>query len=302
MAFVIVSTGGLAGSTLRTVRARSLVVAALAMTLAFVAGGAALGVYLAPALRVDSTAQAPGTLTLDPDRPEHRAMIERVGALSGRLIRLEGEAQRLAQKLGLGAVQAAEDGADSAPQAPSGGPFIASGISALPLRGLGGDLERLARELARLESNLALVADAAVLHDLERMAFPSRSPIAGGRISSGFGHRRDPFTGARARHTGIDMPAAYGTAILASAGGRVRFAGFRSAYGRTVEIDHGDGLVTRYGHASKLLVRAGDIVLPGQKIAAVGSTGRSTGPHVHFEVLRRGTPVEPRLYLARPAG
>ena len=79
----------------------------------------------------------------------------------------------------------------------------------------------------------------------------------------------------------------------------MRFAGYRGAYGKTVEIDHGDGLATRYGHASRLYVHPGEIVLPGQRIAAVGSTGRSTGPHLHFEVLRNGTPVEPRLYLAR---
>jgi len=93
-------------------------------------------------------------------------------------------------------------------------------------------------------------------------------------------------------------PAPFGTPILASAGGRVRYAGPRGAYGRTVEIDHGDGLVTRYGHVSRILVRVGDVLLPGQPVAYVGSTGRSNGPHVHFEVLRDGVPVHPGLYLA----
>jgi murein DD-endopeptidase MepM/ murein hydrolase activator NlpD len=130
------------------------------------------------------------------------------------------------------------------------------------------------------------------------MAFPSRAPIPGVVISSGFGRRIDPFTRQLAQHAGIDYPAWYGTSILASAGGRVRRAGPYGAYGRTVEIDHGDGLVTRYGHASRILVRVGDLVLPGQPIASVGSTGRSTGPHLHFEVLRDGTQVHPRLYLA----
>jgi murein DD-endopeptidase MepM/ murein hydrolase activator NlpD len=129
------------------------------------------------------------------------------------------------------------------------------------------------------------------------MVFPSRTPIPGVAISSGFGRRIDPFTGKLARHAGIDYAAQYGTSILASAGGRVRRAGPYGAFGRTVEIDHGDGLVTRYGHTSRILVRVGDIVLPGQPIAMVGSTGRSTGPHLHFEILRDETPVQPRLYL-----
>jgi len=137
--------------------------------------------------------------------------------------------------------------------------------------------------------------------DLAEMAWPSRYPIAGARISSRFGNRRDPFTRRLARHTGVDMPAPPGTPIVASAGGTVRFAGYRRAYGNSVEIDHGDGLTTRYAHASKVLVRKGQVVLPEQPIATVGSTGRSTGPHLHFEVLRQGRPVEPLGYLGRRA-
>ena len=142
----------------------------------------------------------------------------------------------------------------------------------------------------------------AIAGDLAGMAIPSRYPIAGARISSGFGNRRDPFTKRLARHTGVDLSAPRGTPILASAGGTVRYAGYRRAYGNTVEIDHGRGLVTRYAHASKVLVRAGQVVLPEQAIAMVGSTGRSTGPHLHFEVLRNGTYVEPMNYLKRPGG
>ncbi|MBM2855146.1 MAG: family peptidase [Steroidobacteraceae bacterium] len=143
-----------------------------------------------------------------------------------------------------------------------------------------------------------MVASKLARRDLDQMAFPSRAPIPGVMISSGFGRRIDPFTRRLAQHAGIDYMAPYGTSILASAGGRVRRAGPYGAFGRTVEIDHGDGLVTRYGHTSRILVRVGDIVLPGQPIAMVGSTGRSTGAHLHFEILRDGTPVQPRLYLA----
>ena len=116
-------------------------------------------------------------------------------------------------------------------------------------------------------------------------------------ISSGFGVRRDPFTGRLARHMGLDIPAQQGAAILASGGGRVVWAGFRGPYGNAVVIDHGNGLQTLYGHCSKLFVHTGDLVMPRQKIAAVGSTGRSTGPHLHYEVRIAGTAVSPIPYM-----
>jgi murein DD-endopeptidase MepM/ murein hydrolase activator NlpD len=289
MALLIVSAGRTAGAGLRTVGARSLAAGLGVAALALVALGVALGQRLG-----DSQAGGAAAL-LDASRPDGRALIEHVGTLSGRLLRLESEAERLGRSIGTDAGEAATDAAEDG--APSGGPWVAP---VLPARG--GDvvaaLERFAAELDRVEAVMERIARAAALRDLDGMALPSRFPITGGRISSGFGNRTDPFTGDRARHTGVDFPAPRGAPILASAGGRVRFAGFRGAYGNTVEIDHGNGLVTRYGHASRLFVRRGDLVLPGQKIAAVGSTGRSTGPHLHFEVLRGGRAVEPRLYLA----
>jgi murein DD-endopeptidase MepM/ murein hydrolase activator NlpD len=135
--------------------------------------------------------------------------------------------------------------------------------------------------------------------ELETMAYPNRLPVEGRmpRISSGFGVRHDPFTGRLARHQGLDIPAAHGTPILASGGGRVISAGHRGPYGKAIVIDHGDGMQTLYGHCSKLYVRAGELVMPRQKIAAVGSTGRSTGPHLHFEVIRNGKRVAPGQVL-----
>jgi murein DD-endopeptidase MepM/ murein hydrolase activator NlpD len=191
---------------------------------------------------------------------------------------------------------------------PSGGPLVSATDSAtadlsdltdfteddLAIR-----LSRLDGELDKVDAMVTLLTQATTERQLGNMAYPSRLPVEGGRISSGFGIRRDPFTQRAARHTGLDFRAPYGAPILASAGGRVTFAGRRNAYGNTVEIDHGNGLRTRYGHASRVLVRPGDIVLPGQRIALVGSTGRSTGPHLHFEVIRKGVYVEPRQYLAR---
>ena len=124
------------------------------------------------------------------------------------------------------------------------------------------------------------------------------APCAG-RLTSGFGWRKDPFTGRRMFHGGIDIAARRGTPIEAAAGGTVVFSGWRRGYGRIVVIDHGDGLKTRYAHNSRNLVAKGDSVGKGQKIALVGKSGRTTGPHVHFEVERKGEKIDPSLFLRR---
>jgi murein DD-endopeptidase MepM/ murein hydrolase activator NlpD len=131
------------------------------------------------------------------------------------------------------------------------------------------------------------------------MHLPTRAPVPEAELSSPFGNRGDPITGRRAFHAGLDFAAEYGSPIRAAAGGTVAFAGFRPDFGWMVEIDHGNGLSTRYAHASRLLVAARALVAPGEEIAKLGSSGRSTGPHLHFEVLRHGEPVDPRRYLAR---
>ncbi len=126
---------------------------------------------------------------------------------------------------------------------------------------------------------------------------PGNLPVANARLRSTFGQRADPFNHRTSFHAGIDLAARSGTPILSTAGGRVIFSGHKPGYGNVVEIDHGNALVTRYGHASRLIAREGDRVLPRQHIADVGSTGRSTGPHLHFEVLRDGRPIDPGDYL-----
>jgi murein DD-endopeptidase MepM/ murein hydrolase activator NlpD len=120
-----------------------------------------------------------------------------------------------------------------------------------------------------------------------------------GRVTSGYGVRRDPFTGAPSTHHGLDVGAPDGTPIRSPARGVVLSAGPKGGYGNAVEIDHGDGLVTLYGHASELLVSKGETVEPGQEIATVGSTGRATGPHLHFEVRVAGRPVDPGVALKK---
>lgn len=299
MAFVIFSAGALAQSRMHTVRMRTLVVAAGALVLTVLLSGVAVGFHLgSTSLASGRGAGLPGLPDLDWTQPGNQALIHQIGALSGRLIRLEALASRLAERTS--AAPATATRAQPAPARsvaqPAGGPLIAPLVGSGP--GVSESLLRLDLDLDGLETDLGRVAATLERSDLDGMAFPSREPIPGAPISSGFGRRSDPFTGEPARHMGIDFAAPFGTPIFASAGGRVRYAGPRGAYGRTVEIDHGDGLITRYGHVSRILVRVGDILLPGQQVATVGSTGRSNGPHVHFEVLRDGIPVHPGLYLA----
>jgi murein DD-endopeptidase MepM/ murein hydrolase activator NlpD len=322
VAFVIFSAGPMTHSRLRTVDALPLATGAALVLLLLMAGCFALG-YGSANTGVAQRSPERLAMRLDLDRPEGRALIDRVGALSGRLTLLESEAATLAMRLGVG--KSADDRAAAPPTRrepalavpdtsatrpadplPRGGPFIPLDqaarrpTAALVRHGdLGTGLSRLEDELALLEAVVAQLANLTVAHDLASMAFPNRRPIRAGRTSSGFGTRRDPFSGRPARHEGLDFPAPAGTPILASAGGRVITAGASGAYGNAVVIDHGNGLATLYGHASRVFVRPGDLVMPQQAIATVGSTGRSTGAHLHFEVIRHGIRVEPRDYLAQ---
>ena len=130
-------------------------------------------------------------------------------------------------------------------------------------------------------------------------SLPSLWPVIG-RISSAFGVRRHPIIGRRIFHEGIDIAASFGYPVKASASGKIVFAGARSGYGRTVIIDHGNGLSTWYGHASKLLVKEGQTVKKGDIVAKVGSSGLSTGPHLHFEIRINDEPVDPLKFLDNP--
>ena len=125
---------------------------------------------------------------------------------------------------------------------------------------------------------------------------PSVWPVRGW-ITSGFGRRVSPFTGTYKDHEGLDIATRMGTPIIAPADGRVTYVGVESGYGKLLVIDHGYGVMTRYGHNSKIFTKVGEEIKRGQKIAAVGSTGRSTGPHVHYEVRVNGVPVNPKNYI-----
>lgn len=256
---------------------------------------------------------------------ESRHLVERFGELSGRMIQLETEALELATRIGV--IEEFEERirpdetndvplgreARTPPGSPSGGPMLrpVEGADQGNARTTDSDVRDLFNapltdDLIRIEQNIERLADVfaeldslATAMNHAHMAFPGRKPVHQVAITSGFGNRIDPFSRRRAFHSGVDFPAPRGTPIYASAGGKVIYAANRRHYGLTVEVDHGAGLVTRYAHASKLLVKKGEVVMPGQEIARIGSTGRSTGPHLHFEILKDGHFVDPSIYLAR---
>lgn len=310
MAFVMISTGTVSRSGVRTLSGRALALGGLGAALILLGLGAALGYGLAPVNAGPSPAGAANTAEAAPPSVLPFT-IEQLGALSGRLFKLESQASELGKRLGLPA-GAAKPPAAAAAQEPSAPRAPRSGPPPAPETGSGGPLlppradlpapEALApmqERLAAVEEQLAALGKQAALGQLRQMAFPSQWPIVGAAIGSPFGNRVDPITRRSAFHGGLDFAAEYGSRILASAGGRVSFAGFRPDFGWTVEIEHGNGLLTRYAHASKLLVKRGALVGPHEAIALVGSSGRSTGPHLHYEVLRNGAHTDPRTYLAQ---
>ena len=282
MSVVMIATGlTTGGSRVRTLSFRSLLAAGVFAAAALLGAGIALGSWFtastrAPAKPAESTPATPFAL-------------EQLGALSGRLFRLESQASQLSERIGTRAPKP-----DPAKKPGSGGPMLPPRAALDATDELG----RFEARFARIEQQLAQVADASALQSVALMRLPTRPPIADAELTSTFGNREDPFTGRRAFHAGVDFGADTGTPIHAAAGGTVAFAGFRSDFGWCVEIDHGNGLTTRYAHGSRVLVKAGELVTPGEIVAMVGSTGRSTGPHLHFEVLRDGEAIDPRRYLA----
>jgi murein DD-endopeptidase MepM/ murein hydrolase activator NlpD len=219
------------------------------------------------------------------------AMAVRLGELQAQMLRLENVGDRLARTAGL-----------KPQELPGVAPGRGGAPSSLPSRDLSvgefGDLvDSLARQM-ELRSDQFSVLEALLVHDSANRKFlPTLYPILDGWYSSNFGYRIDPFTGQQSMHEGIDFPAEAGTPIVATASGKVIFADWHPAYGKMLEIDHGNGLVSRYAHTSSLAVKEGDLVVRGQRVATVGSTGRSTGPHLHFEVRLNGVPQNPARFL-----
>ncbi len=160
-------------------------------------------------------------------------------------------------------------------------------------------LANLSSHVAKSEQELILLDEQLAAKELRVEAFITGKPIKKGWMSSSYGHRIDPFSGRKAWHDGVDFAGADGSDVIAVAGGIVIDASSRGGYGTFVELNHGNGYVTRYAHNRSLNVQVGDIVEKGQVIALMGSSGRSTGPHVHFEILRNGKSVNPERYIYR---
>ena len=158
-------------------------------------------------------------------------------------------------------------------------------------------VDDLQNQLSSREQQLGVLENLILTRELNKQVYPEGRPVQDGWISSYFGRRADPFTGYSAVHKGLDFAGAEGTKVSTVAAGLVTFAGERSGFGQMVEINHGNGLATRYCHNEKVLVKQGDMVRKGQEISLMGSTGHSTGPHLHFEVLKNGAQVDPLRFV-----
>ena len=246
-------------------------------------------------------AQLEAMQTAETDRKAEVERVRRdaqreVNALAARLAELQAQANRL-NALGARLTQAGQlqDGEFEFDKPVGQGG--AGRASDMPPGELRQRLAALEGQYRTADTQLSVLEQLLFNRALDRSAVPSRDPIANSYVTSGFGGRADPFGGGTQFHKGIDFEADVGDPVLAVADGVVSYAGVRSGYGNVVEIDHGNGYVTRYAHNSRLERQVGDLVRAGQEIAKAGSTGRSTGAHVHFEVWQDGVVVNPRKFL-----
>ena len=269
-----------------------------AAQVALVGFGLALGVGLSVGAGSLRTASLESQLAAQ--HAQSAAMQRELNAMAARLGELQADANRL-NALGDRLTRAGQlgDGEfDFDKPVPVGGVGPVHDISA-------GELDRgiatLAAQFRQSGDQLSVLESLLFSHKLEQDAVPSGMPVANGYITSGFGGRADPMGGGGEFHKGIDFKASTGDPVMAIADGVISFSGMRSGYGNVVEVDHGNGYVTRYAHNSRLLVRVGDLVRSGQQSAKAGSTGRSTGAHVHFEVWQDGRVLNPRKVLGEQA-
>jgi murein DD-endopeptidase MepM/ murein hydrolase activator NlpD len=228
-------------------------------------------------------------------RDNLNAMAQRLGEMQAQLLRLDTLGERLAKLAGF----KPQDFRFSEPPGRGGAP------SSVPNRDftlfdLAQQIERLTRNVDDRGDKLGVLESLLTMESAKKKLIPTMLPVLGGGYNSNFGWRIDPFTGQHSYHEGIDFAGSDGTPILAAAGGVVVYAEYHPAYGNMVEIDHGNELISRYAHASRLHVKVGDMVLRGAKIAEVGRTGRATGTHLHFEVRQRGMAVNPAQFLQLP--
>lgn len=278
--------------------------AALLVTALIFAAGLQLGRFITGPMEREALAQALDQQRLDLQAARGQlqgkvdAMASRVGTLNAHLIRLDALGRRITD---LANLDRGEFDFDKPP--PAGGPDADvehSGAGSVQVPELSVVLDTLEAQLEDRERQLTVLESLMSTRHLDARIQPSGWPIIGGWISSHFGSRSDPFTGRNAFHAGVDFAAPPGSRVVSTGPGVVSFAGYKSGYGYVVEVTHPTGFVTRYGHNSRNLVRQGQTIAKGQAIAIIGSTGRSTGNHVHFEVERDGNRLNPMRYLSAP--
>jgi murein DD-endopeptidase MepM/ murein hydrolase activator NlpD len=225
-------------------------------------------------------------------RDNLNALAVKVGELQARIMRLDAFGERLAKAAG---VKHEEFRFDEKPG--QGGPAPAVGRDLTM-----GEFQQMLAEISRIlddRGDKLGVLDSFLMDDrLARKTVPTTLPVAMGYYSSNYGYRIDPITGRNTFHTGVDLIAPPGSPVVAAAGGMVSTVGYVAEYGNIVEVDHDNGLTTRYAHLSRSNVKVGDVVMKGQLIAQVGATGRTTGPHLHFEVREKGIPLNPNKFLS----
>jgi murein DD-endopeptidase MepM/ murein hydrolase activator NlpD len=222
------------------------------------------------------------------------AMAMRLGEINAHVIRLDALGKRLTEMADIDNREF-----DFGRDPPSGGPESdGEGVSA-QVPDLSQMLNSLEKRVDLRDSQLAALENVILAKELKEQIHPEGRPVSGGFISSYFGEREDPFSGHEAYHKGVDFAGTAGSNVVAVAAGVVTWAGERTGYGNLVEINHGDGYVTRYAHNERTLVKVGETVKRGEAVALMGSTGRSTGPHVHFEVIRNGRQVDPLSFIGR---
>lgn len=223
------------------------------------------------------------------------AMAVKLGEIQAQLTRLDALGERLSARAGL---RPQEFSFSEMPGLGGASPTLLPPQN-LSLVELNERLQALGGEVASRGDMLGVLEAKLFEQAIRKKLRPSLMPVIAPYNASGFGMRIDPITGQRTLHEGIDFLAQRGESILAAADGVVSFAGYHRQYGYMIDVDHGNDLVTRYAHASKLFVKQGEVIARGRKLALVGSTGRSTGPHLHFEVRYKGAPQNPMRFLAK---
>ena len=217
-------------------------------------------------------------------------MATRLGELQAQVLHLDTLGDRLAGIAGI----KREAPPASKPVAGQGGAFVPAPPGADELQR---EIDRLSREVDLRSDELAVLESRFLEKRVKERLMPTTLPVKEAFLGSPFGHRSDPIVGQRAMHEGIDFNAETGTPVVAAADGVVLSAGWQSDFGNMIEVDHGDGLTTRYAHLSRMNAKAGSLVKRGERIGAVGSTGRSTGSHLHFEVRMLGVAQNPASFL-----